>query len=680
MSNIETLIKNAVKNSELTDCITLVRGKCFTLITVEDFIRYAFLEEGACDTLMNCWKTMGQFDGGINPENGDDDPCNCNDDFVKLHFPKGEGIKIIDDEGKAIVPDTIYPVRLGEDKFDLIIIDEDGSKRRINVGEGGVTTFLSNIGSGANLLVKNSDSDYNVKSIFSSNNSLSFHENPNDIDISVNFPIIGGKNSSEADNIADGRVNIYTGVEDKNLKFRGFQFTGLVTKDLGGGVIEVEYKEAADITIKTFYVNAGYSREDGNGSILRPYKRYVQALRAIVGNGTLLSPEYPNAKINIQTDVRIQASELANPAYAVLEGRCTVNGMTVASENNNYINYEGNIDYPFSSKFLNDKLASTPSFTGDVRIAFNNVTLGSATVKGVLECETLNNNRSSSLLTKLTINGVYKRDDPSVYRESGQSLLQQPIKIQDSISNTTPTVSITGFDSSINGRCVVNEYLNIIGTSQTFLRVKDTTLPVPQLILDCDPLYLSTDNSTVKAPKTGLYRLEVYNAWMNIEDFRSIGEVKDNIGGQDSIFRFFDDGISYSGANLFITRGYIYHSTSNKILSINAPAEKILSLKNCDFSVRAKTLSLKGAIVNEQGVSVIRQIDAEGSNFSNIKETTTSGVKLTSVLSYINGNMYTTQAPYSNPLDGPHTQAKTAGLIQGNIYYNFTTQSLTLIP
>lgn len=686
MSNINTLINNAVKDIIFDkDYIVLIRDGCYTVISASDFLDY-FVNggEGVCDSVMNCWHVMGDFAGVHIDENGEGGECNFEyDTNPRIHFPKGEGIKIITSEEQAKVPDSIYILakETGEELYyELIIVDEAGNKRKQKVptGSGGTITGGENSGAGGIPIYQGENADkIKIASIKSISGSVAVSTDQGSVNLEV--PVIGGENLDNTENIPDGRVNVFTGLGNKNLKFRGFQFTGLVTKDLGNGVIEVEYKEAADITIKTFFVNAGYAREDGNGSILRPYKKYVQALKAIIGSGTILNPEYPNAKIIVQTDVTISSADLALPEYAILEGRCTVNGMNVVSENNNYINYEGNVDYPFSSKFLNDKLASNPSYTGNVKITFDYVTLGSATVKGVLECETLSNNRSSSVFSRLTVNGVYKKGDNSVYIDSGQVLLGQPIKIQNTITNTTPTVSIKGFDSSQNGRCVVNEYLSITGTSQTFLQVRDTALPIPKLVLDCDPLNLSTDNMTTKTPKVGLYRLDVYNAWVNIDDFRSIGEVKDNIGGQDSLFRYFDDG-SYAGANLFITSGYINHSTSNKILSLTAPVDKILSLKNCDFGARAKTLSPMGSFVNEQGTSQVRSIDAEGSNFHNVKETTISGIKMTSVLSYINGNMYTTQPPFSNPLSGPHTEAKTGGLIQGNIYYNFTTQSLTLIP
>lgn len=51
----------------------------------------------------------------------------------KIHFPKGEGIKIIQQASQARVPDTIY-IRAVDDSFaEMIVVSKSGSKRRVGV-------------------------------------------------------------------------------------------------------------------------------------------------------------------------------------------------------------------------------------------------------------------------------------------------------------------------------------------------------------------------------------------------------------------------------------------------------------------------------------------------------------------------------------------------------------------
>ena len=130
MSSTKNLVKNAIDKIEITDYIMLIRDECMTVILVEDFIKDIVLGgDAVCDTLLACWKTMGQFDGGSNPDNGDNNDCNCSEDFVKIHFPKGEGIKVITSDDYQYVPDSVYIKPKGTDKYQQIVVDEEGNVR-----------------------------------------------------------------------------------------------------------------------------------------------------------------------------------------------------------------------------------------------------------------------------------------------------------------------------------------------------------------------------------------------------------------------------------------------------------------------------------------------------------------------------------------------------------------------
>ncbi|MDY3445536.1 hypothetical protein PG616_11885, partial [Riemerella anatipestifer] len=50
---------------------------------------------------------------------------------MSIHFPKGEGIKIIKQASEASVNDTIYILPIDERYAELIIVDKVGNKRKI---------------------------------------------------------------------------------------------------------------------------------------------------------------------------------------------------------------------------------------------------------------------------------------------------------------------------------------------------------------------------------------------------------------------------------------------------------------------------------------------------------------------------------------------------------------------
>ncbi|WP_374440642.1 hypothetical protein [Epilithonimonas sp.] len=612
MSNIETLIKNAVDNAEITDYIVLVRGKCFTLILVEDFIKDITLGgDAVCDTLLNCWKSMGQFDGGSNPENGDNNPCDCTEDFVKIHFPKGEGIKVITSDSYEYVPDSVYIKPKGTDKYQQIVVDEEGNVR-----------------------------------------TPEFPDFPE-----IDYPVVDGKSTS------DVGVPIYDGLDtDKKIKILPvlsdtIMFSKKTTTE-GKSYLSAEIPTSADDTIKSFYVNENYIGA-GNGSILRPYNKYTNALKAVIGTGTLINPQYKNVKINLQSDVFVTVEDLI--ASPILEGRISVNTINVISESNYKIEYQGGIEYPVSTSFLKQK-ALSESYIGSVFMAYENVSLYSQSVKGIFHHETYeDSNISTTIITKdLSVFGLFNL---SVYQLFSPSInfFGRPLRYQtNAISNSTPTVYFNGTNSIGLGNASITGYFKIIGTSQTFLKVENTAIAIDQLKIETNPFYVSIDNVTDKNPKAGTFRIEIYNGWLktSIEDN---GENYELAGGQDAYIRYYDDG-SYPGSGLILDSGYVYRGRVNKALSINNSTEKILNLRDCSFNGIS---SIATDVYNERGTSLPERkaINIENCFFNKITTPELCGIQVNSTLSFINGSYYSTI-----PTLPDDTAALAAGLIPNNIY------------
>lgn len=334
MSSTKKLIENAIKNTEITDYIMLIRGECMTAILVEDFIKdIVFGGELICDTLLGCWKTMGQFDGGTNPDNGDEDECDCDPDFVKIHFPKGEGIKIIDEEGKATVPDSIYPIKVGENQFQLVIVDEEGNKRNL--------------------------APLNQIELISSDNTVNIEiTDDGETDLTVDFPVVNGES------IGAG-IPLYKGLVSKKIRTASLKTDNLtITEELDGSV-KINYPESGSTSNASYFVDQTYvptPSSPSDGSRSRPFTTLTIAVNAMIGTGTRLNPIPLNsgkAIITLLSDVE----DSINP---------TINNITFRIEGGKTYTYTGTNTYIFDfeplfnqAKILNGPL--TQNITAIIR-------------------------------------------------------------------------------------------------------------------------------------------------------------------------------------------------------------------------------------------------------------------------------------------------------------------------
>jgi len=626
MSSTKELIKNAVKNAEITDYIMLIRGECMTVVLVEDFIKdIVFGGELICDTLLGCWKTMGQFDGGVDPENGDDEPCNCDDNFVKIHFPKGEGIKVITNEDQAVTPDSIYilattvPGDTPEYYYELIVVDEEGVKRKMK----------------------------------------------DPIIPTVDYPVVDGKSSS------DVGVPIYDGLDSTDKKIKLLPIVSDTINfqrkiEDGKAVLRGEIIQGADENLKQFDVNENYPYT-GNGSISKPYSKFTNALKAVIGNGSVINPQYKNAKIKLQSNVTVTQADL--DAVPLLENTISVNTANITSESNYTINYQGTAISasvsPVSTAFLKQKAIST-SFIGEVYLTFNNITIYSETVKSIADFEVFQNSDFSTEhnFTNFTIDGSYQINDSGVYNPlinagSPVILFGSPVYQQTTaISNTSSTVYMHGINNSGVGSFNISGYFKVKGSSQTFLKIENSAISFDVLSLEHNSYYLSLDNTTNKNPKSGIHRLEIINSFVNIQEIKSDEETS-GFGGNDSFIRYVDNS-SYQGSNLIINKGNIYHARFNKILSLNTNNAKVINISNSNF---VKTETIISDLYNENGSSPIREVGVENSYFLNIKQPSLSGISVTANLASINSSIYSNLPYYPDS-----SSAIAGGLIPGNLY------------
>lgn len=339
MSSTKELIKNAIKDAEITDYIMLIRGECMTVILVEDFIKdIVFGGELICDTLLGCWKTMGQFDGGVDPDNGDDDPCNCDPDFVKIHFPKGEGVRIITDQEQAATPDSVYILKVGDSGFQLIVVDEEGNKRNLTDTAPVIDIESSDQSIEVNVL---EDGGFDLKS-----------------------KVIGGANTSPTG------YNIFKELKDKRLQFIPIIPLNIAIEylmDDQGNVTGLQIGNPDTFAFKTFYINENYPTYDGDGSLSRPYKTFEDCYKAYVApledNPTRPGEKYNRAypkNLGARIILLSNITTNTNPSINKVIYDTTLNNYNITYTGSDPYMIDTEVIYPLISKsgnVLNDDIS-----------------------------------------------------------------------------------------------------------------------------------------------------------------------------------------------------------------------------------------------------------------------------------------------------------------------------------
>lgn len=159
--------------------------------------------------------------------------------------------------------------------------------------------------------------------------------------LEVSPPVVFDPPVIDGENVGSG-IPVYTKLEDKKIKLASLKSKSLdITKDENGSInIEVIDKNFG--YLKAFYVNNTYEPtkdSPSDGSVIRPFKTWEEAKKAVIGNGTILRPQNLNARIILQTDARTDF----NP---------TINTVTVEFQNNSVLYYDGGDDYMFDSEIL----------------------------------------------------------------------------------------------------------------------------------------------------------------------------------------------------------------------------------------------------------------------------------------------------------------------------------------
>lgn len=466
-----------------------------------------------------------------------------------------------------------------------------------------------------------------------------------------------------------------------------------ITED--NGDIRIEYTTTADTSIKQFYVNEQYQYDDGTGSILKPFKKLTKALSEVIGeDGTRVNPQYKNAVINLQSGVTVTKADL--DAVPKLGGRLSVNFTTIQSDSDTVRNIQygldsdaGLLDYPLDTQeLINLAKGSATDLPIDINIDFKNIIIATTRVKGCIRHWSYDGHgvfngtkKTSSMgLTNVTVYNRYLYETYVPMRNSDGTSVDNfyglPVKCQSTIVNDTPHVYFYGFGNIGEGTVSISN-LTVNGSSQTGVKLFRTTCGLGEIKLLFDPWLVPVQNQNktdgIYLPKTGLYAFHNDSSFSRINKAdlatQYAGTDKGIQGGYDALFRFEKTDSASTKGTGDIDSGMLYETNSNSIVSLDESFLGNPSLTNCDFR-GAKTVV--GAFV-KTGNTNSRSVTVDNSIIRNVKVVTPGVLPFTitpsAITATINGAEFSNVASYDDDAG-----ARAAGLINGNSYFNRTTQ------
>lgn len=159
--------------------------------------------------------------------------------------------------------------------------------------------------------------------------------------LEVSPPVVFDPPVEDGGSVGRG-IPIYQKLEDKRIKLSTLKSKTLDINKDEDGTINIEVIDKNFGYLKAFYINNTYEPtkdSPSDGSVIRPFKTWEEAKKAVIGNGNILRPQNLNARIILQTDARTDF----NP---------TINTITVQLQNNSVLYYDGGDDYMFDSEVL----------------------------------------------------------------------------------------------------------------------------------------------------------------------------------------------------------------------------------------------------------------------------------------------------------------------------------------
>lgn len=446
--------------------------------------------------------------------------------------------------------------------------------------------------------------------------------------------------------------------------------------------------------LKVYYVNSNYtptSISPADGSVIRPFPTFEEAISTVIGNGTIVSPQNKNAKIVVQTDSQTEI----NP---------TVNTTTIELQNTTLL-YTGSDPYMFDSEKLYPMLPKNAQneITSSVKISVigrgklirnNGVGILRSIGSKRTSANTANTNYISISVSELEDDNITVLENTNYPDSIWEGDIMMPdgvTKIGDSfnpplqmkwttqVNPTNPIIYISGhnfnsfvYPSQGQGKITITTFAN------TALYVKDTIVSWEQLIIDTSIYRISTLSGTVwQNGYTGIYQpkdfpaIYVENSALHISEiyypnngtpsycgWKKFIKIVGTFGFTGSFsFNTFYFVETFIDATEF-TRNSLVLNSSLAFMSIRSNIKNFINTSgegNFDIVIPNSIIS---------GVDVISQNPDK--NIIPITHGTISSIKSVPYISGISS--------FAND-----SAANAGGLITNAIYMNSTTNSITVV-
>ncbi|MDR1019028.1 MAG: hypothetical protein LBM02_10060 [Lachnospiraceae bacterium] len=626
-----------------------------------------------CDTLTSILFSLEAYLGYLDEKIGD-----------KVKFTNtgvGNSIFTEDSDGninlKGIVGGTGIDVT-SDDKSVTVGVNEGWLDGKIDSKVNAIPKVtLTNTGSGTKLVT--GGPDYGVKTLGSSDGTLNINNlEDGGVNITLNKDILpkGVSNKGTGIKLANDDGSIST-IKSNSLN---------ISKEEDGTVF-IESIAKGFGYIKEYYVNSGYVvTEDSpsDGSVIRPFRTFEEAYKAVVGNGDFVHPDNKYAVIKVQT-------------YSETSINPTINTVTIELQNNVTLVYTGNDLYMFDSEKAYPLLSKNSdgnineSFYMKLRGqgTFTKTTIGGiVNVKGSRYYHTEDSNNPNSISFVINesdtdslvfleptsyLSEYYDADQvdslgakygdrytpAATYKLTSRLEPLYPVIRAYGESNPGLTYSINMNLGKIKIVTAVNKAisvtkLNIGGTYTiepygTLISVKDGTR------VDGHP--------EVYAPKSGMCMVELIESTLWNSKFTAVNGGTFSHYGYDSFFRLVGKS-GFNSCSFDYASNYWFNSLFDMTLAtVNSFAY------SGTFAANGKKL-IAGANITD--------FWSTGGNFSTFDSITDNpdlNINTNGTFVTINGKIYNSGiSAYASNND-----AKTAGLLKNAIYMNSTTNTISKV-
>lgn len=230
---------------------------------------------------------------------------------MDVHFPKGEGIRIVDSIEKAVVPNSVYAIAKNNERAIIVVVDRHGNRRVVD-GDSLPSNLITSIESG----------------------NISVSQEGGVVTLTANYPAMPDI-PIKSIKTADGSGMTFEPVEGEPGKW----------------ILDIERPKVQG-TVRSFYVDPTQQYTEGtipDGTIIRPYLSFEEAFKKATGYNPddnsnenkrkLMRPDFPYSRIVVVKS----ATTSINP---------TANNIIIDLQNNSGLTYTGTDEYMFDTDIL----------------------------------------------------------------------------------------------------------------------------------------------------------------------------------------------------------------------------------------------------------------------------------------------------------------------------------------